>query len=312
MTEEWTQDAQERLRDKVKTIMASENLKQTTVAAETGIAYGTFTAWLAGTYTGNTADKAQAVDKWLNARREKEKVEQILPPAVSYIETKTATRILKLLQYCHHAQDIGVIAGGAGIGKTSALKEYQRRAPNVFIVTCEPVLTSPHSFLREFSMVLGLPDVSAAGMSRAIKKRLDGKNALIIVDESQHLPANTLDQIRAIYDAVECGLVFSGNESVYSRMGGGRSEFAQLFSRVGMRITQPRVLKGDAQAIIAAWSAEVSEKLAGEISKKAGALRGLTKSLRLAHVIAAGEGQSVADAHLRKAWEQIGSDRIDI
>ncbi len=307
----WTPEEQDRLRAQVREILQSEGLKQTEVARETGLAYGTFTAWLSGTYAGANEDKAEAVAKWVDARAEKKRLALQLPATPGFIETPTAGRILALLQYCQHAPDIGVIAGGAGIGKTTTIEEYQRRMPNVFIVTAEPVMSSASNYLVELSSVLGLPEVTPQKMSGAIKRKLKGAGALIIVDEAQHLSTSTLNQARALHDSSGCGLVFCGNETVYSRMGDGRAEFAQLFSRVGMKVTRQRPQPDDVAALVRAWGLDVDLKLPKAIAQKPGALRGLTKTIRLAHVVAAGKGEAIGTAHLRAAWEQIGFDRIE-
>ena len=311
IAQKWTPEEQDQLRAQVREIMQAEGLKQTQVAQEVGLAYGTFTPWLAGNYAGSTEDKAIAVAKWVDARAEKKRVAQQLPAAPAFQETPSAARMLRLMRYCHFAPDIGVVAGGAGIGKTTTAREYQRRAPNVFIVTGEPVMSSPANFLVEVSAELGLPEVTPQKMARAITRKLRGSGALLIVDEAQHLTTTTLNQARAIHDASDCGLVFLGNETVYSRMGDGRAEFAQLFSRVGSKVTQPRPKPEDVDALLAAWGLDIDKKLPRAIAQKPGALRGLTKTLRIAHVLAAGKAETVTTEHLRAAWDQIGFDRID-
>lgn len=311
IAQKWTPEEQDQLRAQVREIMQAEGLKQTQVAQEVGLAYGTFTPWLAGNYAGSTEDKAIAVAKWVDARAEKKRVAQQLPAAPAFQETPSAARMLRLMRYCHFAPDIGVIAGGAGIGKTTTAREYQRRAPNVFIVTGEPVMSSPANFLVEVSAELGLPELTPQKMARAITRKLRGAGALLIIDEAQHLTTTTLNQARAIHDASDCGLVFVGNETVYSRMGNGRAEFAQLFSRVGSKVTEPRPKPEDVDVLLAAWGLDIDKKLPRAIAQKPGALRGLTKALRIAHVLAAGKAEKVTTEHLKAAWDQIGFDRID-
>lgn len=308
---DYTPEKQNELREKVRAIMQAEGLKQTDLATATGIPYGTFTAWLAGNYKGVTEDKAEAVERWLNSRAEKARVTMALPEAPDYQETVSSARMLALLQYCQHAPDVGVIAGGAGIGKTTTILEYQRRAPNVFVITAEPVMTSASNFLVELTTIMGLPEGTPIRMSRAISRKLWKAGALIIVDEAQHLSTSTLNQARALHDASKCGLVFVGNETVYGRMGDGRAEFAQLFSRVGMKHTQQRPKDEDVTALLKAWKLDIDPRLPMAIARKPGALRGLTKCIRLAHVLARGENAAVNSNHLKAAWEQIGFDRIE-
>ena len=310
---DYTPEMQDDLRKRVRDIMARDSLKMTDVASGTGVPYGTIAAWLAGTYAGKTEDKAEKVALWLDAREQKARVSMAMPAAPTFLETDSSARMLALFQYCQHAPDIGVIAGGAGIGKTTTAFEYQRRAPNVFIITAEPVMTSASNFLVELATIMSLPEGTPIRMSRAISRKLYNANALIIVDEAQHLSTSTLNQARALHDASKCGLVFVGNETVYGRMGDGRAEFAQLFSRVGMKHTQTRPREEDVRALLKAWGLGIDERLPLAIAKKPGALRGLTKCIRLAHVLANGEGAAhVEEKHLRSAWDQIGFDRIEV
>lgn len=307
----WTAEAQDALRAEVRAIMARDNLKQTDVSKGTGIPYGTLTAWLAGTYAGDNAKQADAVSKWVSGRADRKRVESALPDAPGFQETPSALQMLTLFQFCQHAPDVGIIAAGAGVGKTTTAMEYQRRSSNVFLLTAEPVLRTPRNFLLELAQTVGLGEGVAARQSRAITSRLRNAGALIIVDEAQHLSTAALEQARAIHDRAQCGIVFVGNSSVYSRMGDGRAEFAQLFSRVGMRVTQQRPKDEDVAALVQAWGLDVDMRLPKAIARKPGALRGLTKCIRLAHVIAAGKQEKVGDAHLRAAFDQIGFERIE-
>lgn len=302
------------LRAKVKVIQDG-GTKLSQIATEVGIPYGTFTSWNGGTYAGDNDRIASAAEKWLNSREERARTVAILPASPGFQMTPTAEKILALLNFCHHAPDLGVLAGGAGIGKTTAIEEYQRRAPNVFVITAEPVSRSAHAVLQDLAEVIGVVERSTTRLSRAIQNRLRNTNALVIVDEAQHLPTGTLDQLRSLHDRAGCGLVLSGNQTVYSRLAGGngKPEFAQLFSRVGMKINQDRPTDEDVAVLSKAWGVEGAEEvqLLRVISKKPGALRGVTKTIRLASLVAAGNDQEVGLKHIKAAWNQRGAESLD-
>jgi len=310
----WSPEEMAELRAKVKAIQEG-GVKLTQIAAEVGIPYGTFTSWNGGTYAGDNDKIATAVEKWLMSREDRARTAAILPTSPGFQRTPTAEKILALLNFCHHAPDLGVLAGGAGIGKTTAIEEYQRRASNVFIVTAEPVSRSAHAVLQDLAEVIGVVEKSTTRLSRAIQNRLRNTNALIIVDEAQHLPTGTLDQLRSLHDRAGCGLVLSGNQTVYSRLAGGngKPEFAQLFSRVGMRINQDRPTDEDVAVLSKAWGVEGPDEvqLLRAISKKPGALRGVAKTIRLASVVAAGRDEHVSVNHIKAAWNQRGAESLD-
>lgn len=316
-TEERPAEDQEALRAEVRLIMATEKLSQQDVAKEVGIPYGTFTPWMGGTYKGDTADKAALVRRWLETRRVRARTISVLPDAPGFVATPTAMAILDLLNFAQAAPDFVVVVGGAGIGKTSAIEAQQRRAPNVFVITADPITASPTNMLSAIAETVGVVERRSAWLSRSICNRLKGSSGLIIIDEAQHLSTLALDQLRSIHDMGKIGVAVAGNESLYARLqgaGGARgSQFAQLFSRVGMRINQPKAKTKDATAILDAWNLQhgSASRLLQQIASKPGALRNMTKTIRLAHMLAAGSGETLDERHVRAAWQQLSATNLD-
>jgi DNA transposition AAA+ family ATPase len=205
-----------------------------------------------------------------------------------------------------------VVVGAPGVGKSSAACHYTRNHPNVFKVVAHPILSSPKALLEELSRVIGSYQGGALHrVQRGLISKLRGTGALIMVDEAQHLTPVALDQLRSIHDEAEVGVVLLGNPAVYGRLEGqGRSaQFAQLFSRVGMRLSRPKPQKADVDALLDAWSIEggTERALLHTIARKPGALRGMTKALKLAHMLAAVERTRPDVSHIRDAYERLSS-----
>ncbi len=230
-----------------------------------------------------------------------------------FVETPTAKKIYALLKYTSALSDVGVIYGGAGIGKTRCLREYAETQPNVWFVTMSSVTASMAACLEEIALALGLKGFSgrASRLQREIVKRLDDvEGGVVIVDEAQHLFLGSLEAIRSIHDSTDIGLILSGNESVYSRLSAGGTRaaaFAQLFSRIGKRLYLSRSLPGDATALARSFgvNGERELKLCEEIAKAPGALRGVTKTLRLASVLARQDGGQVNLKNIEAAWRDL-------
>lgn len=313
VTETTTLDEIEATRTEVRLIMTEEGLTQADIAREAGIPYGTFTPFMGGTYKGDNSGIAVKVRRWLETRRERKRTHAVLPAAPVFVETPTALNIIEIMSFAQVAPDMGVVVGGAGLGKTTAIEKYRKENSNVFVVTAEPCLSTPNNMLSAIADELGVIERRNAFLSRAIVNRLRGAGALLVIDEAQHLSSQALDQLRTIHDKARCGVIVAGNESVFARLQGGETkgaQFAQLHSRVGMRIVQAQPRAKDICALIAAWGIDGSSPEAAllkVIARKPGALRGLTKVVRVASMLASGSAEPLSAGHIRRAWAQLSS-----
>ncbi len=116
-------------RAEVRRVMEAEGLSQTAVAKASGVPLGTLSSWLAGTYQGRNERVAADVVVWLRARDEQRRAASTVPQVPAYVETATAGAVIEALRYAQLMADVAVIAGGAGIGKTTACEHYAGPAP---------------------------------------------------------------------------------------------------------------------------------------------------------------------------------------
>ncbi|MDA0654724.1 MAG: AAA family ATPase [Proteobacteria bacterium] len=306
----FTDDEMEQMRAEVRVISEAEGRTLTELAREAGIAYGTFTGWVGGKYQGNNDRVAGDVQIWLASRSERRLASAALPAAPAFVATKTATRVIEVLQWAQIGPDMVVVAGGAGIGKTQACNHYAATNPNVWMATMQPATANVHTMLQAVAGAVGVSEKSPTRLATAVGERVAGTNGLVIVDEAQHLVTKALDQLRSLHDLYGIGVALVGNESVYGRLEGGegrKPEFAQLYSRVGMRFTRPRPYADDICKLISAWNVEDADavRLLKAIAGKPGALRGLTKTLRLASMLAAGDKTPPSAPHVSAAWARL-------
>ncbi|MDA8049026.1 MAG: AAA family ATPase [Rhodospirillales bacterium] len=296
------------LAERVRGAVAAEKLTVGEAAKLAGLGESTLAAWLSGTYAGNNERVAQKLEIWLGTQAGRMKVKREMP-AIPYAATPTAEMIEGALEHAQMVPDVVVITGGAGVGKTVACRHYAGSHPNVWLLTAEPSLSSAYAVLDYLGEVTGVAESAAQKRSRAIAGRLAGTAGLLIVDEAQHLSTGAIDQLRAIHDRADVGLALAGNEQVWSRLDGGgrKAEFAQLFSRVGMRVAALRPTAKDVAAILntAGVTGTKERGLLNAIARKPGALRGMAKVLRVARMVAAGAGEEMGEAHLEAAWARI-------
>lgn len=305
---ELSDEQMEALRAEVRQLLSSSGLSQQAAARDAEIAGATFSAWLTGKYAGDNQRVARDVRRWLASREERRKAAAAMPTRPGFVVTPTSERIVAVLQYAQAAPDISVLVGGAGIGKTTTLTQYHQQTPNTWLATMTPATSGVTPMMREICIEMGLPEKNVAELPRLIERKARGTGGLIIVDEAQHLSRPALEQLRSIHDRAGIGIVLAGNPSVLGRLEGDRkAEFAQLFSRIGMKLVLPKARMGDVAALLDAWGiGEKDEiKLLQTIAGKPGALRGLTKCLALATMVAAGAGRARTADDIRAAWSQL-------
>ena len=286
------------------------------IAPETGIAYGTLAAWRSAKYAGNNMRIAETVRQWLVTREAKHRTRSALPAVPDFVMTPTASRIIEVLERALVLPDIAVIAGGAGIGKTSAIRKYQAMTPNVFIATMQACTGAMRAMMEVIGAELGTFRLHrTVEMSDQIVRKLRNTNGLLIIDEAQHLDAEAMDQLRSFHDAAQIGIALVGNETVFGRFGAERRtpQFAQLFSRVGQRFTRRELTKGDLDALIGAWDLadEEATKAVRTIARLPGAARGMTKCLRMAFVLARSLNRSQPNKQdIEAAWSQLSGEAL--
>ena len=299
------------VRDRAREALAACGLSQARGAHQIGISNSALSQWLSNKYRGDQAALANKVERWLAARSERAELAQSMPSPPEWVPTPTAARIQAGLSYAQMAGDVAVIYGGAGLGKTVTARRYAATRPNAWLATITPATHALGPSLERAASACGrLAGSRAARMEAELQDRLAGSQGLLILDEAQHLSLQALEGLRSLHDAAGVGLALLGNETIYTRLTGARrtAEFAQLFSRIGKRVRLARPLKGDVEALLAAWELGGSEVRAAalELARRPGALRGLTKTLRLAALFA---GNQPLDArHMQAAWRDLGGD----
>lgn len=304
-------DAPETVLEAVRQEMARTGMTQNAVAREAGLSSASIAQVLGGSYSADPRRIVAKLSQWLELRRSQAAQPQ-LPAAPGYVATPTAEKIVAALAYAQMAGDqITVIYGGAGVGKSRAAAEYRARMPNVWIATMTSSTPGVSTALEEVCLAMGFRELPTGGarMQREIVSKMRGTGGLLVIDEAQHLSVAALDAIRALNDATGVGIALVGNEQVYARMtGGSRAAWLdRLFSRIGKRLRVAKATRDDVAALAAAHGVANQEALKPlfSIGAQAGALRGVTHCLRLARLMAQGTGEALAATHITSAWKDL-------
>lgn len=204
---------------------------QAVIAKELDVSSGLLSSFLAGTYkTPHTL--VPKVEQLLNIAEQKE----IAPVEPDFVPTTVSDMVINAISYCHIQGKIAVIYGDAGVGKTMAINEYCKKNPLAIKITVAPSYSSMSGVNELLAEKLGVRERVSRKIYAEIIAKLKGSGRVIVIDEAQHLTVRTLNHIRCLADESAIGIALIGNDEVYTKMkGSGRADFAQLFSRIGMR-----------------------------------------------------------------------------
>ncbi|WP_431281627.1 AAA family ATPase [Humitalea sp. 24SJ18S-53] len=314
--QEWTPEAIEVVRVAALEAQQRLGLSQTEMGRQMGRPPGTLSAWLNGTYTGRSEKIAAQVQAWLGSIQERARIRRVMPKAPTFIETATASRILEVLAHAQHLPDLTVTVGPPGVGKSIACCHYTATGSNVWKLVAEPIHKSLRAFLQDLGTAMGLQGGGRVDQkSRQIAMKVAGSRGLIIIDEAQHLPSEVHDQLRSIHDKAVVGIALVGNPDIYQSLGTpGQTKYAQLHSRVGRRLTLTGATKGDVAALTDAWGVEDGETraLISAICRKPGALRGMMKTMRMAHMLASAANRPLTADDVRIGYSGLSDTPLTI
>ena len=200
-----------------------------------------------------------------------------------------------------------LVHGRPGSGKSWAAARYcATRAAACRLQATGAVKTLPGLLGRVGAAVgVGSAHASALAAETAIVAWLEGRRALLVVDEAHHLGTRLLDELRCIRDLAGCGLALIGDDELWTALA-RTPRCGQIVGGIGIRlplgapadadvldlaaaVLSRRPKPGDAKALLAA-------------ARGPGGLHALRRLLARAWVIAkASERERIGAADLAQA-----------
>lgn len=223
------------IRTEVQTYMGESGKSQKQIAREIAVSPAALSQFLDGIYMGDNAGIADKLQGWLALEAKRNTKKEHSQMSLDVENTKT---VLYVCEYAHTKNDITLIFGDAGAGKTTALEHYRDKNAGVIMITANACTTSATSILKMLCEETGR---NITGRKDTIMNELvkffKGTNRLIIIDEADHLTLSALQTIRNLNDMAKVGIVLSGNNKIFLQMIGGAksSEFQQLRTRITLR-----------------------------------------------------------------------------
>lgn len=297
------------VRDRVNTFLATGEISQGVLAKQAGISGGALSAFLANNYQGNNENMAKKLLPVIEASKARETaILSVKEPEI--IETTTMREMWFGLQYASDRNDVIVIYGAPGIGKTITLESYVKANPNVLFFTGSPNIRSGRDVMEE---LLEAMNKKADGRNKSLEKgiisALKNSNRMIIIDEAHFLRLDGLETIRRIYDATKCPVVLVGNPKIMEIITEkNKTVTGQFFSRSVRIALEHKVPLDDVKGIVLQNGVNLEEECLTELHKAAnmiGALRIMTKLFLFAWTIANKQKRLLSIEHIMAAKKVI-------
>lgn len=285
------------------------------LAKRIGIPAGTLSSFGTGNYAGDRPKIAHTVAKWFAS--EAQQAEMLAAVSIEmpgFQRTRAAREVCALLNWSKRGK-MGVVSTSPGFGKTSMLKQYAVDVPQTWLATMKPSTGGVSTMLTAILAAMGEREVrgSPQMLTSRIEDKVRGTGGLIMLDDSQHLTEKALEELRGIHDVTDIGIALVGNAGLLHRLEGGTRSvaFAQLFSRISLRVVKNLAYAEDGIILGRAWGIDDERILAwlGQLTLKPGGLRTVTATIELASILAAGDAAPLAFAHLQDALAQLSTNQ---
>lgn len=284
--------------------MTVSGKSQRQISKETGLSTSVISQFLNATYTGDNAEVARVIEQYLTIGKERLNT---VSTSCFYPDLYNTQAVLFTCNYAHRHNDVTLVSGDAGAGKTTALKYYADNNAGVIFVTANACTTSATAILSMICDNIGKHVLGRkAALMNAIVDQLSGSNRLIIIDEADHLSFDALQAIRNINDLANVGIVLAGNDKIYRQMLSGRRsyEFDQLRTRI---IVRKRVINDYTVDEMKAVFPGVDQECLRFLHKLACAesLRTAKKLFDVAAELAVAKSQTIGIKHLHDIQRQL-------
>lgn len=297
------------VRNRVNEYLSAGDNSQEQLAKQAGVSGAALSTFLAGTYQGRNENVAKKVLPVLEAMKSRETaVLTIKEPEI--IETSTMREMWFGLQYASDRNDVIVIYGAPGVGKTVTIENYVKANPTSIFFTASPNIRSGRDIMEE---LLEAMNKRAEGRNKALEKNIIGSlknsNRMIIIDEAHFLRLDGLETLRRIYDATRCPLVLVGNPKIMEIITEkNKTVTGQFFSRSVRIALDTKVPMDDVKGIVLQNGINLADECLQELYRTAnmiGALRIMTKLFLFAWTIASKKGQNISMEHIMAAKKVI-------
>ncbi|MBQ9149477.1 ATP-binding protein [bacterium] len=219
---------------RIKNLIDTKKIDISTIARGVNKSASTISLYLSKKYTGRIDMLEADLDNYLKLFEESQKIEA---KVMETVDTSILKRVFNAANMCQMRGKMGVCYGSPGIGKTTAILEYQKQ--NAGVIYVDPFeKTSARAVLEQIASQLRVnyyPTITMDAFCAGVIKKLEKNKCIIIVDEAENLRVDIFKILRKIHDRTRenCGMLFVGTEELSILLQKVKYGFPYISSRIG-------------------------------------------------------------------------------
>lgn len=271
MTEEITDKETRKLQNRLKALIEEKKVDITTIAKGINRSPATVSLYLSNRYNGRVDMVEEDLQKYLQTFEQAEKTDF---KSLEFIDTTIVKRIFNAANMCQMRGKMGVCYGNPGIGKTTAILEYQKQNTGVIVV--DPFeQTSAKAVLKQIADQLKLNyhhNMTLDEFTNNVIKKLGKNKYLIILDEAENLKIDIFKIIRKIHDRTKnnCGVLFIGTGELQDLLSKVKNGFPYISSRIGYLERLDALKLADIEKLVFQYFPKCSEQMLKLIARYSG------------------------------------------
>lgn len=277
--------------DRLNKAREEDSLSTNRLARQLGYSPSVLSQYLDNKYPGDVAAVDKRAADWLRRR------EQIRKGGLRIIESDVTRSVWSALETIRRTNDVGLIHGPAGAGKTCGLLHYAQSNPTVLMITLDRWARNDAQIE---GLVLGQMDSRSwpgnTPRSQFIAERLVGSGRLLIVDNAHKATASGIEWLFDMHDRTEIPIALCGNPEVLRHI--ERND--QRFSRIGLvtevKVKNAKPLVQHILRSVAPGLGADADDLGEQVAEHRGLFRAVKKQASLAAQIQEAAHCSPADA----------------
>lgn len=289
---------------------ASLSIAQAAHQMGRGVSTATLSKWLRGVYEGDVPAVTERVVLWLATRSEARSRDMTAAGLDRHVALGVTEGIEATLGHAQATGDVVLVHGRSGCGKSWAVTRYCNGHTAAYQATMTDAVATIAGLLDRVAEAVGAGTghPSALAAERAVVSQLEGRSALLCIDEAHHLRPKLLDELRCIRDLAGCGLAYIGEDDLWNALNKS-ARCDQIIGRIGVRLPLGRAADADvldlARSVLGRSPTKGERKHLAAAAHAAGGLHALRRLFARAWLLARAAGREDIQADdLAAATEQ--------